>query len=103
MQLLSIDRNTVELRAYEDRMDRASRQEDRILREARNRMHDQEYMTDCVIKLADSNEEFHNLVARILIARQRAEYTETYKLLSQLLLDAEEQMVASIRGEYEDE
>lgn len=103
MQLLPIDRNTVELRAYENQMDEQSRQESRVLREARDRMHDQEWMTDCVIKLADSNEEFHNLVARILISRQRAEYTETYKLLSQLLLDAEEQMVASIRGEYEDE
>lgn len=99
MQLLASDSNTVALRAYEDRMDRASRQEDRILREARNRMHDQEWMTDCVIKLADSNEEFHNLVARILISRQRAEYTDTYKLLSQLLLDAEEQMEANVRKE----
>lgn len=103
MQLLASDSNTVALRAYEDRMDRASRQEDSILREARNRMQDQEWMTDCVIDLADSNEEFHNLVARILISRQRAEYTDTYKLLSQLLLDAEEQMVASVRGGYEDE
>ena len=76
MQLLASDSNTVALRAYEDRMDRASRQEDSILREARNRMQDQEWMTDCVIDLADSNEEFHNLVARILISRQRAEYTD---------------------------